>query len=156
MTRRVDAVETGTLITEAAKLMNSLGRGALVVVDKSGKIIGIVTERDIVRAVANGMISGHVDDIMTRDIKGVSEDVDVDYALNVMLEHGFRHLPVLGKDGKVKGIVSIRDLARGIVSEHFRLYGKNAMDYQTTGVVCPVCEHEIDEFGYCGCGTGSG
>jgi CBS domain-containing protein len=79
---------------------------------EGGKLIGIFTERDTVRAISQSHDAPdhEISSWMTRDPKTVSPDVEVDTALRTMLDNGFRHLPVV-EGGEVIGMVSMRDLA---------------------------------------------
>ena len=83
-----------------------------IVVSDGGRLIGIVTERDLTRAVAGRVHSSEarVREWMTADPQVVSESTDPVEAVQIMLEGGFRHLPVVENERAV-GIVSIRDLA---------------------------------------------
>lgn len=97
---------------EAAEKMERRGVGSAVVSD-FGRLIGILTERDILRAVAGRTHSSQarVREWMTTDPVTASEDTPADDAARTMLEQGFRHLPVVRGERAV-GIVSIRDVAR--------------------------------------------
>lgn len=99
-------------IVEAAQKMSSTNIAAIVVVDGDGKLIGIVTERDMTRRVlAEGKSAADttVGEIMTKSPDTLSpEDRPLD-ALELMRTRGYRHLPV-ASDGKCVGMVSIRDL----------------------------------------------
>ena len=116
MSRKLLIVEPATDLSEAAERMVERGVGAALVL--SGRMVsGILTERDVLRAVATGSVEGtHVAAWMTRE----PETVDVAEALGraaaIMIHGGFRHLPVLD-DGKPAGIVSIRDLMRVVVDD---------------------------------------
>jgi CBS domain-containing protein len=83
-----------------------------IVVSDGGRLIGIVTERDLTRAVAGRVHSSEarVREWMTADPKVVTESTDPVEAVQIMLDGGFRHLPVVENERAV-GIVSIRDLA---------------------------------------------
>jgi CBS domain-containing protein len=103
-------------IGEAAAKMTEADVGAVVVSD-FGRLIGILTERDIMRAVARRTHSSvtRVREWMTSDPITVPSSMDVEEAARTMLEHGFRHLPVVD-EGRPVGIVSLRDFARSTVS----------------------------------------
>ena len=112
MTREVLTVEPSDTIGEAAEKMIDHGVGAVVVSD-FGSIIGILTERDILRAVAHRTHSAEarVRQWMTPDVVTVPSSMEGDEAAKMMLERNFRHLPVVD-EGRSVGIVSLRDLAR--------------------------------------------
>ena len=94
---------------EVAERMTLQNVGAVAVKD-SGRLIGILTERDLLKAMAARVHSSEarVRQWMTAEPVTASADTDVDEAARVMLEHGFRHLPVLDDNGRVIGIVSLR------------------------------------------------
>ena len=94
---------------EVAERMTELNMGAVAVLD-FGRLIGILTERDLIKAMA---ARGHssearVREWMTGDPITATVDTDVDEAAHVMVEHGFRHLPVLDEQGRLVGLVSLR------------------------------------------------
>lgn len=110
MNRRVlTAAPTDTLEHAAQAMIDRKVGSAVVVRDKVH--IGIVTERDVLRAVARGTVpwSTKIEDVMTADPVCATLDLDVASATRLMLDGGFRHLPVEA-DGKLVGIVSLRDL----------------------------------------------
>jgi CBS domain-containing protein len=116
MTRNLLTVDPLTPLNEAAERMCDRGVGAILVL--SGEhVSGILTERDVLRAVATGGVEGtHVAAWMTRDPETVEIDESTSQAAAVMIHGGFRHLPVT-RDGKPVGIVSIRDLMRVVVDD---------------------------------------
>jgi CBS domain-containing protein len=105
------SVTASTTVGEAISLMAQNKIGSALVME-GGKLIGIFTERDTVRAISQSHDAPdhEISSWMTRDPKTVSPDVDVDTALRTMLDNGFRHLPVV-EGGEVIGMVSMRDLA---------------------------------------------
>jgi CBS domain-containing protein len=111
MSREVLTVAPEDTIGEAAAKMTERGVGAVVVSD-FGRMIGILSERDIMRAVAGRVHSSEarVREWMTPEPITAREDTSVEEAGHTMLEHGFRHLPVVEGERAV-GIVSIRDVA---------------------------------------------
>ncbi len=94
--------------------------GALVVTDRqNGRIVGIVSERDVVRAVANhGPGAGRlkVRDAMTADVRTCVPEDDINTIMAVMTRYRLRHLPVMA-DGKLVGIVSIGDIVKHRLDE---------------------------------------
>jgi CBS domain-containing protein len=94
---------------EVAERMTAKNVGAVVVKD-FGKLIGILTERDLLKAMAARVHSSEarVRQWMTDDPITAAAELDVGEAARVMLEHGFRHLPVLNAEGQVIGVVSLR------------------------------------------------
>ena len=110
MTKGLLELVEETPLVEAAAAMNERRVGSALVVD-SGRLIGIVTERDVLRAVGSGNVDGLVGDWMTRHPETVDADESTQQAGVVMIHGGFRHLPVL-EEGRPVGIVSIRDLMR--------------------------------------------
>ncbi|MEZ0318551.1 MAG: CBS domain-containing protein [Pyrobaculum sp.] len=98
-------------VEDAARLMVQHGVGAVVIVDVSKRPIGIITERDLVRVVAERKYGARALDVGTRgDLLTASPEDDVYQALKNMREKKVRHLIVVDKEGRVAGVVSIRDL----------------------------------------------
>ena len=112
MTRGVETVSLPTPIRNVAEKMKERDAGAMVVVDDSKNVVGIVTDRDIsVRAIAEGKpLTASVGDIVSRDVTTVSPDDKAIDAVKLMRRHAVRRLPVV-ENGKPVGIVSIGDLA---------------------------------------------
>jgi len=113
MTRGVETTHPQDGLTEAAMKMRSLDVGSLPVVDGE-RLVGILTDRDItVRAVAEGreLATTLVDDVMTREVVFASEDQEVDEAARIMGQRQIRRLPVVDRDQRLVGIVSLADLA---------------------------------------------
>ena len=120
MSTELVTVEPSANLTEAVHAM-SAGRTGSVLVLQSGSLVGIFTERDILRALAHSANAdlariSSVTQWMSRDPETIEPDTTVAEALNQMLFGGFRHLPVM-EEGAVVGMVSMRDLARSIAKE---------------------------------------
>src|SRR5881394_3397585 len=117
MTKEVLSVEPSDTIGEAAQKMTERGVGAVVVSD-FGRMIGIFTERDVMRAVAGRVHSSEarVREWMTPDPVTMTQEMSVEDAGNTMIERGFRHIPVVA-DERAIGIVSIRDVAEWRLKE---------------------------------------
>jgi CBS domain-containing protein len=116
MSRSLLTVDPATALTEAARQMDERAVGA-VLVASDGRLVGILTERDVLRAVAAGLTeSASVSDWMTRDPETIEPSDRAGQAAAIMIHGGFRHLPVLD-GGKAVGIVSIRDLVRVVIAD---------------------------------------
>jgi CBS domain-containing protein len=112
MTKELISVGSGSTVAEAATVMGERKVGSALVVDDD-ELVGIFTERDIVRALSQDFDApGHpITHWMTRDPATISPETTVKEALDIMLTRGFRHLPVLDGSTPV-GMVSMRDLSR--------------------------------------------
>jgi CBS domain-containing protein len=98
--------------------MRELKRGNVLVEDDDGKLVGIFTERDLLRRVdldASDWREQAVGDVMTAEPKTVLQTHSIATAMRRMEEGGFRHLPVIDASGRAQGVVSIRDLLRHLV-----------------------------------------
>ena len=116
MSRNLLTVEPTLRLAEAAARMNDRGVGAVLVLT-DGRLSGILTERDVLRAVASGGVEGtNVAAWMTREPETVEAAAATSHAAALMIHGGFRHLPVLD-DGRPVGIISIRDLMKVVVDD---------------------------------------
>ncbi|WNO53815.1 CBS domain-containing protein [Stakelama saccharophila] len=112
MTRDVELVSPDTPIEEAAKRMRNSDVGALPV-GADDRLVGMVSDRDIaVRGVAAGRTDATVGDIVSDGILYCFDDEEVERAANLMGEHQIRRLPVLNRDKRLVGIVSLGDISR--------------------------------------------
>ena len=116
MTTRVVATRPDDSVADAAEAMVRQKVGSALIMQ--GRLLaGSLTERDVLRAAASGSDLTHspVSAWMTKDPEQVSPDATVEDAVQLMLLHGFRHLPVL-EGREVRGVVSLRDLAAARIS----------------------------------------
>ena len=106
-------VASTSTVFEAATMMELHNIGALAVTDDSGKIVGIVTERDFTRRVIGRKLdpqSTQVSNIMSTKPDTLLPDDSAMKAMELMRENNYRHLPVIDEDGRFVAMVSIRDL----------------------------------------------
>ena len=104
-----------TTLVEAATAMEESDLGSLAVVEGMD-LLGLVTERDIRRAVATGTdLDTSVSELMSDEPDTFDPDLDVWDAASWITESGYRHLPVVDDDGALLGVVSIRDLLKALV-----------------------------------------
>ena len=111
MSRDLLTVGPDDRLGEAAQRMVARGVGAVLVME-GDRLAGILTERDLLKAVAGGLSDdARVRDWMTRHPETIEASDATDHAAALMIHGGFRHLPVV-EEGAVAGIISIRDLMR--------------------------------------------
>jgi CBS domain-containing protein len=116
MSRDLLTVDPGDTLTEVAKRMVAKDVGAVLVYD-GGSLSGILTERDVLRAVADGIDdSTLVRERMTPNPETLDADDTTEHAAVLMIHGGFRHLPVM-EGGEVVGVLSIRDLMRVVLED---------------------------------------
>jgi CBS domain-containing protein len=104
-----------TTIDEIAKLMVDVDCGEIPVVDTADRIVGVVTDRDIVcRVVAAGKnpIGYTAEQCMSTDVVTVREDTPLDEVVATMEQHQIRRVPVVASDGHCTGIIAQADIAR--------------------------------------------
>jgi CBS domain-containing protein len=100
-------------LNDAVEVMAKEKIGSLIIVDDSGKMAGIITERDIIYAASRGLFKKDelkVKDIMSKNVITVSADSNINEAIYKMRNHNVRHLPVIDNEAKPIGIISFRDL----------------------------------------------
>jgi len=116
--REPKAVSPSTSIREAVQIMYRENIGSVVVTDPEGKVLGIFTERDLVRVIAEGVsLESNIASVMTRNPVVVYEDEPVSRAVMLMAERRIRHLPVVNRKGLLVGMVTARD-----ITETFKRY----------------------------------
>jgi CBS domain-containing protein len=111
MTKNPVTIDSGKLFIDAARLMDEKNIGGLIVVE-NGKCVGLVTERDFLCLAAAGIDTRTtpVKQHMTKPVVTCSPSAKIVEAYVLMRKNRVRHLPVLEKDGKPVGMVTMRDL----------------------------------------------
>jgi CBS domain-containing protein len=120
--RDVLAIPPEATLFEAARVLTLNRIGALVVYDAEGALDGIISERDLVRAVAEDGASAlalTVGQRMTKDVATCEENDTIAEIMETMTRCRFRHMPVI-EDGRVAGIVSIGDVVKIRIAETLR------------------------------------
>jgi CBS domain-containing protein len=113
MVTDVITIEPTVDVRRAVKVMNDFGIGCLIVVD-SGRVVGILTERDILKRIVDEGKKPEettVEDIMSKPPITISPDADLETAIKVMFKNKIKKLPVV-ENGKLVGIVTFTDLVR--------------------------------------------
>jgi CBS domain-containing protein len=116
MSRDLLTVEAGQPVVVVAQRMAERDVGAVLVV-RAGRLAGIMTERDLMRALARGLRDDAVvGDCMTADPDTIAPDDTIEHAAVLMIHGGYRHLPVVDGDDVV-GVLSIRDLVQVVLED---------------------------------------
>ncbi len=117
--REVVTITPTTTVGEAVAELARQKIGALVVVEGRDRIVGILSERDVVRAVAGGVatyLDEPVTSIMTREVMSCGERETINEVMTRMTRGRFRHMPV-AKQGRLAGIISIGDVVKARIEE---------------------------------------
>jgi CBS domain-containing protein len=117
MTKEVVTVGPEYNVADVASVMHARGIGSVIVLEDD-RVLGILTERDILKVVGSGEdpknVAAH--EALTDDLITVGPDAPVEQAAREMVRAGVRHLPVVSDEGLI-GIISIRDLVRWSVKD---------------------------------------
>ncbi len=113
MSKRLVTISPKATLKEAAETMIKNGVSFLVVV-QDGKLFGVISEKDIVRCIAEGrdVNSTKIEDVCTREVITVRDEDSIQDAAKLMRSHRIRHLVVVDSNKNLVGVLSIRDLVR--------------------------------------------
>lgn len=116
---QVFSVAQSATLKEAAELLDSRKVGAMVILNEAGMVIGVLSERDVVRAVARGgpaALKSTVADFMSRQVVTAKPSETIEQAMDRMTDRRIRHLPVVSNQ-RLLGVVSIGDLVKWRIAE---------------------------------------
>lgn len=135
--RGTDVVTIGpdATLSDVAAVLHEHGIGAVVVLEADGRVVGIVSERDVVRHLAAegaGCLGVTVNDAMTGAITTCSASTTTDELMQVMTEGRFRHVPVVDDAGGLVGIVSIGDVVKSTIGR-LQVEKEKLTEYVTGG-----------------------
>ncbi len=134
-----------TNLAEAAESMWNFDCGSLPVVDHDGKVIGVITDRDICMAVATkGRIASHITvwETMTGKASTCGEDDDAKAALGTMAAENVQRLPVVNQGGMLRGVLSINDLV--LQAGEARWKGAQALSCEEAlDALKKICGHRV-------------
>jgi CBS domain-containing protein len=116
MAREPCVVDAGDTVLAAVNAMNEHHIGC-VLVQRGGKLVGIFTERDVLRRVIfhEGNRSWPVESVMTPNPETLPPTASIAFALNKMSVDGYRHIPIADTDGKAVGVLSVKDIVNFVV-----------------------------------------
>jgi CBS domain-containing protein len=116
---RIITIGPDEVIKAALKKLVDNNIGALPVCDTSGQLVGIISERDILKECLNRselIDTTKIQDVMTRQVAVATPDDDLNYATSVMKQKNVRHLPVV-VNSKIDGMISMRDIVNSRLQE---------------------------------------
>jgi len=98
-------------VKDAVKTLQEKHVGSIVITDDNQKCVGIFTERDAIRIIANEVpLDTTIDQVMTKNVATIGEEASLEEARRLVISHGIRHLPVVDNKGKLIGLLSVRKL----------------------------------------------
>lgn len=118
MIKKVVTARKNNTVKNAIKLLFKRHVGAIVVTNDEKKCEGIFTERDAIRVVAQNIpLDSSLEEVMTKNVVTVQEDATFEEARRKILTHKIRHLPVVDSNGKLVGLIAVRQ----ILNEFFKI-----------------------------------
>ena len=130
----VHSITPQATVGELVRQLHELRVGALIVKDGSESIVGIVSERDVIRELAldSDVFTSTVESIMTKDVVSVGPDFEVADLTRLMTERRIRHVPVIDDQGSLVGLVSIGDVVK-VRMDELETERAALVDYITQG-----------------------
>jgi len=117
ITKNVVAVTPNTPIRRVAEIMHNNNIGSVLIVDNDGRLLGIFTERDLVKAVALGVdLNTPVENFMTTKLVTATPNESIASIAHKMIENWIRHIPVVDEQNRAIGVLSIRDVLRAYIA----------------------------------------
>ena len=111
MIENVVTTNPNITVKDAIKTLNEKHVGSIVVTDDNEKCVGIFTERDAIRIIANEVpLDTTIDQVMTKNVATIGEEASLEEARRLVISHGIRHLPVVDRKGELTGLLSVRKL----------------------------------------------
>ena len=98
-------------IKDAVRTLHEKHVGSIVITDDNQKCVGIFTERDAVRIIANEVpLDTTIGQVMTKNVVTIGEEASLEEARRLVISHRIRHLPVVDRKGELTGLLSVRKL----------------------------------------------
>ena len=111
MTEDVVTAKLNITIKDAVRTLHEKHVGSIVITDDNQKCVGIFTERDAVRIIANELpLDTTIGQVMTKNVVTIGEEASLEEARRLVISHGIRHLPVVDRKGELTGLLSVRKL----------------------------------------------
>lgn len=111
MIENVVTAKASITIKEAIRMIHEKHVGSILITNDNQKCVGVFTERDAIRIVANEIsLDTVIDQVMTRNVITIGEDASLEEAKRIVVSHGIRHLPVVDSKGELTGLLSVRKI----------------------------------------------
>jgi CBS domain-containing protein len=143
MTSEVKSCRPETNLAEAAALMLEYACGALPVVNHKNKVIGMITDRDIAITAATKArlaLEIPVNEVISRKFYSATPDQDINTALKTMRHEKIRRLPIVNRDGRLQGILSLNDIVLRAEEEEGRRHPELTYEGAMSAFKA-ICEH---------------
>ncbi len=111
MIKDVVTVKSNITIKDIVEALHEKHIGSIVITDDKNRCVGIFTERDVIRIVANEVpLDTPIDQVMTKNVVTTGEETSLEEARRILMSHRIRHLPVVDQNGELTGLLSVRKL----------------------------------------------
>jgi CBS domain-containing protein len=111
MIENVITAKPNITVKDAVKTLHEKHVGSIVVTDYNHKCVGIFTERDAIRIIANEVpLDTTIDQVMTKNVVTIGEEASLEEARRILTSHRIRHIPVVDQKGELVGLLSVRKL----------------------------------------------
>jgi CBS domain-containing protein len=118
--KRLNTIQAGALLTDAAKLLCDTHKALLIVCNSDGAMIGVISKTDIVRQIAHcegSRCTTPAEAVMTRDVTSCHPDDPLHDVLSKMKERGFVHVPIVDQESKPIGVINARDALQVLLGD---------------------------------------
>jgi predicted transcriptional regulator len=118
--KRLNTIQAGALLTDAAKLLCDTHKALLIVCNSDGAMVGVITKTDVVRQIAHceGVsCTMSAATVMTRDVTYCHLNDVLEDVLSIMKERGFVHIPIIDQHSRPSGVLNVRDALQVILEE---------------------------------------
>ncbi len=111
MVEDVVTAKVNITIIDAVRTLQEKHVGSIVILDDNQKCMGLFTERDAIRVMANELpLDATIEQVMTKNVITIGEEASLEEAKRIVISHGIRHLPVVNRKGELVGLLSVRKL----------------------------------------------
>lgn len=133
MSYPVRVVNEDENITEVSKILKKYGHSGIPIVDRNNKLVGIITRKDVDKAINHGLSHAPVKGFKSHDVIAASPDTTVDEVQRMMIENSIGRIPIMHK-GEIVGIITRKDILRFLHGRDYTKISKKELDYFTVDI----------------------